>query len=204
MREWRHRTISGDCAELTEVEEYSPAWPLVTSTADNCLGSQCPLYQECYVVKARRAAQDADLVVINHHLLLADLALKEDGFATFLPGAEAIILDEAHQIPDLAAQFFGVSLGSRELEHFFNELRGATLSLSQPELQRRLDKAHTALRVLCAKAPKQQGRHELEAVLPQLSVLGNDLRAALIDLQIAVIELRETSIEINKLYDQPW
>lgn len=202
VREWRHRTISGDCAELTEVEEYSPVWPLVTSTADNCLGSQCPLYQECYVVKARRAAQDADLVVINHHLLLADLALKEDGFATFLPGAEAIILDEAHQIPDLAAQFFGVSLGSREVEHFFNELRGATLSLSQPELQRRLDKAHTALRVLCAKAPKQQGRHELEAVLPQLSVLGNDLRAALIDLQIAVIELRETSIEINKLYDR--
>ena len=98
----------------------------------------------------------------------------------------------------LLPNFFGVSLGSREVEHFFNELRGATLSLSQPELQRRLDKAHTALRVLCAEAPQQQGRHELEAILPQLSVLGNDLRAALIDLQIAVIELRETSIEINK------
>ncbi len=132
VREWRHRTISGDRAELTEVEEDSAVWPLVTSTVDNCLGNRCPLYQQCYVVKARRAAQDADLVVVNHHLLLADLAMKEDGFVEFLPGAEAIILDEAHQIPDLAAQFFGVSLGSRELERFFDELRGATLSLSQP------------------------------------------------------------------------
>ncbi len=202
VREWRHRTVSGDRAELTEVEEDSAVWPLVTSTADNCLGTQCPLYQQCYVVKARRAAQEADLVVVNHHLLLADLALKEDGFIEFLPGAEAIILDEAHQIPDLAAQFFGMSLGSRELERFFDELRGATLSLSQPELKRRLDKAHTALRVLRVEAPRQEGRHELAAVLPELSVPLADLRAALINLQAGVAELADASIEIDKLNEQ--
>lgn len=202
VREWRHRTISGDRAELTEVEEDSAVWPLVTSTTENCLGSQCPLYQQCYVVKARRAAQEADLVVVNHHLLLADLALKEEGFIEFLPGAEAIILDEAHQIPDLAAQFFGVSLGSRELERFFDELRGATLSLSQPELQRRLDKAHTALRVVRAEGPRQEGRHELAAVLEAIGAPLVDLQAALIDLQHAVVELAETSIEIDKLNEQ--
>ncbi len=202
VREWRHRTVSGDRAELTDVEEDSAVWPLVTSTADNCLGSQCPLYQQCYVVKARRAAQEADLVVVNHHLLLADLAMKEDGFIEFLPGAEAIILDEAHQIPDLAAQFFGASLGSRELERFFDELRGATLSLSQPELKRRLDKSHTALRVLRAEAPRQEGRHELAAVLPEISVPLADLRAALINLQEAVAELVDSSIEIDKLNEQ--
>ncbi len=202
VREWRHRTVSGDRAELTEVEEDSAVWPLVTSTTDNCLGNQCPLYQQCYVVKARRAAQEADLVIVNHHLLLADLAMKEEGFIEFLPGAEAVILDEAHQIPDLAAQFFGIHLSSRDLERFFDELRGATLSLSQPELNRRLDKAYTALRVLRAEAPRTEGRHELSAVMQELTTPIADLRAALIDLQEALRELTDASIEIDKLNEQ--
>ena len=202
VREWRHRTVSGDRAELTEVEEDSAVWPLVTSTADNCLGNKCPLYQQCYVVKARRAAQEADLVIVNHHLLLADLALKEEGFIEFLPGAEAIILDEAHQIPDLAAQFFGVAIGSRELERLFDELRGALLSLGQPELNRRLDKAQTALRVLRAEAPRQEGRYQLATVLPEISVPLSDLRAALAGLQDGVAGLSDTSIDIDKLNEQ--
>ena len=108
VREWRYRTISGDKSELIDVPEDSPVWPLVTSTADNCLGQKCPEYSKCHVVKARKAAQEADLVVVNHHLLLADLAMKEEGFVEFLPGAEAVIIDEAHQIPDLAVQFLSL------------------------------------------------------------------------------------------------
>src|SRR5690606_20589611 len=100
----------------------SSVWPWVTSTADNCLGKDCAFFERCHVVRARRAAQEADLVVVNHHLLLADLALKEEGFLEFLPDAEAVILDEAHQLPDLAVQFFGASLGSRELARLFDEL----------------------------------------------------------------------------------
>jgi ATP-dependent DNA helicase DinG len=202
VREWRHRTVSGDRAELTEVAEDSPVWPLVTSTADNCLGSKCPAYQNCHVVKARRAAQESDLVVVNHHLLLADLAMKEEGFIEFLPGAEAIILDEAHQIPDLAAQFFGVSLGSRELERLFDELRGATMPVSQPTLQRRIDKASTALKVLRADAPREEGRHELSAILPDIRQPLDDLRAALQSVQEGVSPLADTSIEIDKLHEQ--
>jgi ATP-dependent DNA helicase DinG len=91
--------------------------------------------------------------VVNHYLLLADLAMKEEGFVEFLPGAEAIIIDEAHQIPDLAAQFFGVVLGSREIERLVDEVRAATISMHQPELQRRVDKVLTAIRVLRADAP---------------------------------------------------
>lgn len=202
VRGWRHRTKAGDRAELLDVAEDSAIWPLVTSTADNCLGSQCPLYQQCHVVKARRAAQQADLVVVNHHLLLADLAMKEEGFIEFLPGAEAIILDEAHQIPDLAAQFFGVTLGSREMERLFDELRGATLPLNQAEFRRRLDKAQTALRVFRADAPRDEGRHELSALIEQLRGPMTALGTALKELLEAVSQLADSSIEIEKLYDQ--
>ena len=202
VREWRHRTIAGDRAELTDVAEDSAVWPLVTSTADNCLGSKCPAYQKCHVVKARRAAQEADLVVVNHHLLLADLAMKEEGFIEFLPGAEAIILDEAHQIPDLAAQFFGISLGSRELERFFDELRGATMPVSQPGLQRRIDKALTALKVLRSDAPREEGRHELSAILAEVRQPLLDLGNALQNLQGDVGKLADSSIEIDKLHEQ--
>ncbi len=202
VREWRHRTITGDRAELIDVAEDSGIWPVVTSTADNCLGSECPLYQKCHVVKARRAAQEADLVVVNHHLLLADLAMKEEGFIEFLPGADAIILDEAHQIPDLAAQFFGLSLSSRELERLFDEVRGATLPLKDAELQRRLDIAQTALRVLRAEAPRDEGRHELSAVAEQLGVPMTTLSAALKELLDGISNITATSVEIEKLYEQ--
>ena len=202
VRKWRHRTTTGDRAELTDVAEDSSVWPLVTSTAENCLGSKCPAYQDCHVVKARRAAQESDLVVVNHHLLLADLAMKEEGFIEFLPGAESIILDEAHQIPDLAAQFFGLSLGSRELERLFDELRAATMPVSQPALQRRIDKAQTALKVLRADAPREEGRHELSAILPDIHNPLEDLRNALQKLQQGVSQLADASIEIDKLHEQ--
>jgi len=202
VREWRHRTVSGDKAELNEVAEDSAVWPLVTSTVDNCLGKDCPLYKDCFVVKARRAAQEADLVVVNHHLLLADLALKEEGFVEFLPGAEAIILDEAHQIPDLAAQFFGISLGSRELERLSDEIRAATVSLSDSVLQRRIDKVITAARKLRADSPRTEGRHEMSAVLPEIGGSLQKLRGALRDLQDALSPLADTSVELGKLHEQ--
>ena len=105
----------GDLAELEALPEDSPLLPMVTSTAENCLGTECPFWRECFVVQARQRAQSADLVVVNHHLLLADLALKQEGFGEILPGAQAFVVDEAHQLPELAAQFFGEGLGARPL-----------------------------------------------------------------------------------------
>ena len=202
VREWRYRTISGDKAELIEVPEDSPIWPLVTSTAENCLGQKCPEYSRCHVVKARKAAQEADLVVVNHHLLLADLAMKEEGFVEFLPGAEAIILDEAHQVPDLAVQFFGVSLGSRELERLVDEARAGTLPFSQPELNRRIDALQTAIRDLRADAPRQEGRHELNDVMTELREPLDVLSHTIRDVEVALADLGDASIELEKIHDQ--
>lgn len=112
---WSGRSKRGDLAELVDLPEDSPLWPQITSNAENCLGSECPFWSECFVVKARQEAQAADVVVVNHHLLLADLAIKQEGFGEILPGAATFILDEAHQLPELAAQFFGENISARQL-----------------------------------------------------------------------------------------
>lgn len=198
VREWRHRTVSGDRAELVEVPEDSPVWPLVTSTADNCLGQKCPLYKECHVVQARREAQEADLVVVNHHLLLADLAMKEEGFVEFLPGADVVILDEAHQIPDLATQFFGMSVGSRELERLHDELVLATAPVASPDFRECLTRLLTAVRRLRAAAPRREGRYELQEAGDDLSVALEALMAALAEVDRALEPIADASLDIEK------
>ncbi len=202
VREWRHRTTTGDRAELVDAAEDSMVWPLVTSTADNCLGQKCPEYSKCHVVKARRAAQEADLVVVNHHLLLADLAMKEEGFVEFLPGAEAVILDEAHQVPDLATQFFGVALGTREIERLVEEARAATIGFADVELNRRIDKLQTAVRALRADAPRKEGRHDLDEIMPDIRGSVGDMQLALGSLQSALVEIGEPTIEVEVLHEQ--
>ena len=122
IRRWAHTTRSGDLAEVPGLKDGDPVWAEVTSTRDNCLGQRCPQFSRCHVVAARRAALEADLVIVNHHLLLADLALKEDGFGDLLGAADAVILDEAHQIPDLATQLFGAEVGSRRIETLLAEV----------------------------------------------------------------------------------
>jgi len=115
IREWSGRTRSGDIAELTELAEDAPLWPQVTSTGDNCLGSECGQYDDCYLMQARRRAQEADVLVVNHHLLFADMALKGEGFGELLPGANAFILDEAHQLPETASNFFGTVVSGNQM-----------------------------------------------------------------------------------------
>jgi len=115
VNEWAAITTIGDISELTTVPEDSTIWREVTSTADNCLGQDCPFYKDCFVVKARQAAMAADIVIVNHHLFFADMALQEDGFGELLPGADAIIFDEAHHLPEIASQFFSTTLTGRQL-----------------------------------------------------------------------------------------
>ena len=116
VERWAASTHSGDLAELPNLGDSHPLWPQITSTRENCLGSRCSHIGRCHVVEARKRAIEADVVIVNHHLLLADLALKEDGFGDLLGTADAVIIDEAHQIPDLATQFFGARFGSRQVE----------------------------------------------------------------------------------------
>ena len=107
-------TRSGDKAELASVPETASVWSMVTSTRDNCLGQECPNYKDCFVMQARREAQQADIVVVNHHLFFADIMLRDTGMAELLPSANTIIFDEAHQLPETATLFFGETLSSSQ------------------------------------------------------------------------------------------
>ncbi|TCS33273.1 ATP-dependent DNA helicase DinG [Paucimonas lemoignei] len=106
---------TGDKAELSRVPETAPVWNLVTSTRDNCMGAECQYYQDCFVMKARREAQQADVVVVNHHLFFADVALKDTGIAELLPSANTIVFDEAHQLPETASLFFGETVSTAQV-----------------------------------------------------------------------------------------
>ena len=126
--DWSGLTTTGDVAEMTAVPRDAPVWSHVTSTTDNCLGADCDDYKECFVVKARRKAQEADIVVVNHHLFFADMALKEEGFGELLPAVDVVVLDEAHQLPDIASTFFSETLGSRQIQEWCRDTRAESLT----------------------------------------------------------------------------
>ena len=162
---WAGRTRMGDLAEMDGIAEDSLLWPMVTSTAENCLGSECPFFSECFVVQARQRAQAADIVVVNHHLLLADLALKQEGFGEILPGAQAFVIDEAHQLPELAANFFGEGFGMRPLQELARDclaeckdVAGALSALQPPvrALEQALREARAAMEGLPARGTRER------------------------------------------------
>ena len=107
-------TRTGDKAELASVPETAQVWSMVTSTRENCLGQECPHYKDCFVMQARREAQQADIVVVNHHLFFADIMLRDTGMAELLPMANTVIFDEAHQLPETATLFFGETLSTTQ------------------------------------------------------------------------------------------
>ncbi|MDR0479760.1 MAG: ATP-dependent DNA helicase, partial [Burkholderiaceae bacterium] len=104
VQRWAHLSDTGDLAELPAFDERSPLAPLITSTRENCLGAECPQFRACPVNRARRAALAADVVVINHHLFFADLAIRESGMAELLPTVHAVVFDEAHQLNETGVQ----------------------------------------------------------------------------------------------------
>ncbi|ABR88311.1 ATP-dependent DNA helicase [Janthinobacterium sp. Marseille] len=121
-------TGSGDKAELSKVPETASIWNLVTSTRDTCMGAECQYYQDCFVMKARKEAQQADVVVVNHHLFFADVALKDTGVAELLPSANTIIFDEAHQLPDTATLFFGETISTSQVLELCRDVLAEGLS----------------------------------------------------------------------------
>ncbi|MEO5660957.1 MAG: ATP-dependent DNA helicase [Polaromonas sp.] len=131
VEQWAQVTRTGDLAELPGLDERSPAIPMVTSTRENCLGSQCPRVRACYVNLARREAMAADVVVINHHLFFADLAVRESGVAELLPSVRIAIFDEAHQLNETGVQFLGNNLTTGQLLDFSRDLLAAGLQLAR-------------------------------------------------------------------------
>lgn len=122
IEQWALATRTGDLAELPGLDERSPLIPLVTSTRENCLGAQCPQFKPCHVNLARREALAADLVVINHHLFFADLAVRESGMAELLPSVRVVVFDEAHQLNETGVQFLGTQLGTGQALDFARDL----------------------------------------------------------------------------------
>jgi ATP-dependent DNA helicase DinG len=168
---WAEQTVSGEVSELAEIGARSPVWPLVTSTQDNCLGSDCPMLRDCPVARARREAQEADIVVVNHHLLFADLALKQTGFGEVLPGAAAVVIDEAHQVPDTAMRFFSRGVSAWQLRELARDTlaachgaAGSLKILQTPldELKRALDQAISACADLPPRGDFSRLKHQLE------------------------------------------
>ncbi len=123
IKAWSKRTKVGDISEISDVAEGDPIWSQATSNVDNCLGKECKDYDDCFLVQARKKAQESDIIVVNHYLLCADWSLRETGFGELLPNAEVVIIDEAHQLSEIASNFLGLSLSGKQL----NELATDTL-----------------------------------------------------------------------------
>ena len=152
VEQWSHVTTSGDLAELDGLDERSSVIPLVTSSRENCLGQECPQFRQCHVVKARREAMLADVVVVNHHLFFADMSLRDTGVAELLPSVEVALFDEAHQLTEAGVQFLGTTLGSAQVIDFARDMLGAGLQQARglapwQELAGACDRAARELRI---------------------------------------------------------
>ena len=165
IQRWSRTTKRGDLAEVRGLSDSHAVWPQVTSTRENCLGNRCPEISRCHVALARREALEADIVIVNHHLLLADLALKEDGFGDILGAADAVILDEAHQIPDLATQFFGATVSSRRIENLLKEVHTETASYLA-HVSSDSDAGTLVTNIVIAARGVEQAQQQLASSLP--------------------------------------
>nr|WP_229413155.1 ATP-dependent DNA helicase [Massilia alkalitolerans] len=160
-------TNSGDKAELAKVPENATVWNLVTSTRDSCMGAECQYYQDCFVMKARREAQQADVVVVNHHLFFADVALKDTGVAELLPSANTIIFDEAHQLPDTATLFFGQSVSTSQVLELCRDVLAEGLAHARgPDWAKVVTVVEKAARDLRLTFPEGGTRLSLPQILP--------------------------------------
>ncbi|WP_373896746.1 ATP-dependent DNA helicase [uncultured Massilia sp.] len=163
-------TNSGDKAELAKVPESATVWNLVTSTRDSCMGAECQYYQDCFVMKARREAQQADVVVVNHHLFFADVALKDTGVAELLPSANTIIFDEAHQLPDTATLFFGQSVSTSQVLELCRDVLAEGLAHARgPDWAKVVTVVEKAARDLRLSFPDGGIRLSLPQILPTSS-----------------------------------
>ena len=163
---------TGDKADLPTVPEEADIWQRVTSTRENCLGQDCPRVRDCFVLKARRQAQEADVVVINHALFMADLVLREEGVTDLLPGADTVIFDEAHQLPDTATRFLGTSVSTHQFQDLSKQVEAAGLAYAREaahwsDQAKRIEQAARELRLSCVALESIPGRRVTFEAFPQ-------------------------------------
>ena len=212
VERWARTTRTGDLAEMAALDERSAVVPLVTSTKDNCLGSGCAHWQSCHVNLARQQALAADVVVINHHLLFADLDVRESGMAQLLPNTGVVVIDEAHQLNDIGVQFAGETLSSQQLIGYARDALRVTQEHARGMaewlvLSATLEQAMRELRLEAGKPPTG-GRLPWQAVTPQgldaqrwraaLVRLGQSLRALLTPLAA----MEAMAADLQRLYER--
>lgn len=211
VEQWAQSTKNGDLAEIEGLDDRSPVIPLVTSTRDNCLGTECPEHRNCHVMHARREAMAADVVVVNHHLFFADMALRDSGVAELLPTVDAAVFDEAHQLVETGVQFLGTLLGTGQVIDFARDMQAVGLAQARglkpwADLQMAVDRAARELRLCCA-GPLREVRGILKlrweeraadgALVPPLQALGSALNQAA-DALAGVMEVGPDFVKLNQ------
>lgn len=206
IRLFAARTRDGDRAECQGVPEDAPVWAQVTSTADNCLGSTCAFYADCHLVRARKRAMESELVVVNHHLLFADMAVRREGFGEVLPGAHAFVIDEAHQLVEAAGMFFTTSLSLRQLTELGRDAlaESAIVPGTLPKVQPAVGELGQALRKLRLSLSEVPARGQLAAVLeiPEVREPFEQFSATLAGLTAFFAELAQSSEGLKNIADR--
>lgn len=212
VEQWSHVTTSGDLAELEGLDERSSVIPLVTSSRENCLGQECPQFRQCHVVKARREAMLADLVVVNHHLFFADMALRDTGVAELLPSVEVALFDEAHQLAEAGVQFLGTTIGTAQVVDFARDMLGVGLQQARglmpwQDLAGACDRAARDLRIAAAGPLRDlrgtlklrwQERGARDDFIVALAAVGSACAAAAESLKVVV----DMSPDLDKLLER--
>ena len=198
INQWAKRTDTGDIAEMGTVADTDPAWYHATSTVDNCLGQDCEDYADCFLVKARKKAKEADILVVNHHVLCADWSLRDGGFGELLPNADVVIIDEAHQLAETASNFLGVSLGSKQLgdlaedslmEYFKDATDIPALRTAAEDLQKEIRDARLAFGVEIKRGDWQEIERSPQ-IVATLNALQAQLKKLAEQLTIAAVKTK--------------
>ena len=202
--QWSSSSTNGDINELPMMEENPSLRSMVTSTTENCLGQSCSEYDNCFVFKNRKAAMEADLVITNHHLLLADMGLRESGFGEVLPLADTIIFDEAHQLPELASTYFSKTLSSRQLLEMVTDIRTADHEEAGDidkldEMLQKMEKAIRDVRLLFGRRDSRTAWQELA----DNDSLAEEIDALLMQMQ-ALLDGLDEAKQRGKLLENCW
>jgi len=210
IRLFMQQTETGDKSELNAVPEHAPIWHKVTSTRENCHGQDCPFINDCFVYKARRRAQEADVVVVNHALFMADWALREEGVCDLLPETQAVIFDEAHHLPATATRFLGTTVSSYQLSDFSKAV-GIMGQAHAPKVQDwlrwadRIKQSVQDLRLLCEPVQREKGQKSTFEYLPNAQEVDKEIERLLDTLRSLVdifAQLQDKDPELKALYRQ--
>src|ERR1700733_8439680 len=161
IRDWEKLTETGDRNELTFLPDDAELWNRIDARSDLCTGQKCAEFQRCFITAMHQRAQEADLIIVNHHLFFADLAIRHDDFGSILPDYSAVVFDEAHEIEDVASDYFGRQLSSYRFEELVRDTEGLlrVLKIENAPLRRQLSRVRERARGFFERFPEREGRY---------------------------------------------